>query len=268
MRSLLKIATSLLLLAFVLIGISYTMLKAYGTTSPASSAGRALAGETRPIDGMAHTVEINGPIDLILTQGQPASLKVRGEQRSLANIETIQDGSDLHIGTKGMLLNPRHRLRVELVLPDLQELVVNSSGETRVQGFSGDKLELQLHGSGNLDFSGRYRTLTGGIHGSGHLNLNTGNSDHVALEMIGSGTLTAAGSCKDLNAEVTGSGDLDARHLSADKVVLNQRGSGGSVVFARRSADLTLRGSGDVQVLGRPDQRTVDRNGSGDVRWE
>jgi hypothetical protein len=39
-------------------------------------------------------------------------------------------------------------------------------------------------------------------------------------------------------------------------------------VFARRSADLTLRGSGDVQVLGRPDQRTVDRNGSGDVRWE
>lgn len=268
MRSLIKLATSLLLLAFVLIGISYSMLKAYGTTSGSNPAGRALAGENRPVDGMVNTVEVHGPIDLMLTQGQPASLKVRGEQRSLGNIETIQDGAELHIGTKGMLLNPRHRLRVELVLPDLRELAVNSSGETRVQGFSGDKLELQLHGSGNLDFTGRYRTLAAGIHGSGHLNLNSGNSDHLTLEMVGSGTLTASGSCKDLNAEVTGSGDLDARHLSADKVVLNQRGSGSSQIFARRSADLTLRGSGDVRVLGRPDQRTVDRNGSGDVHWE
>jgi len=268
MRSLLKIATSLMVLALVLIGISYSMLKAFGTTSPSSAAGRALSGENRSIDGMANAVELSGPIDLVLTQGQPASLKVRGEQRSLANVETMQDGSDLHIGTKGMLLNPRHRLQVELVLPDLRELVINSSGVTRVQGFSGDTLELQLHGSGDLNFTGRYRTLNAGIHGSGHLTLNSGNSDHVALEMVGSGALTASGSCKDLSAEVTGSGDLEARHLSADKVVVNQRGSGSSQVYARRSAELTLRGSGDVHVYGRPDQRSVDRNGYGEVRCE
>ena len=53
-------------------------------------------------------------------------MKVRGEQRSLANIETIQDGRDLHIGTKGMLLNPKHRLQVELVLPSLSEVQVRT----------------------------------------------------------------------------------------------------------------------------------------------
>jgi hypothetical protein len=33
-------------------------------------------------------------------------------------------------------------------------------------------------------------------------------------------------------------------------------------------ADLTLRGSGDIRVLGNPDQRNVHRTGSGEVTWE
>ncbi|MYN25275.1 head GIN domain-containing protein [Duganella levis] len=268
MRALMKIGASLLLLAFVLIGVSYSMLKAYGSSSPTSTAGRSLGSETRKIDAMATSVELSGPIDLILMQGQNASLRVRGEQRSLANIETLQDGRDLHIGTKGMLLNPRHRLQVELVLPSLEELMVSSSGDTKVSGFNGERLELQLHGSGNVTFSGRYRSLAAGAHGSGNLNLSAGSTENVELEMVGSGQITASGSCKTLDAQLTGSGDLDARHLAAEKVTVNLKGSGTSHVFAKQSADLTLRGSGDIRVLGNPDQRNVSRTGSGDVSWE
>lgn len=268
MRALLKIGIGLLLLSFLLIGVTYSMLKAYGTTSPTSVAGRTLSGETRKVDAMAVTVVLEGPIDLILTQGPTASMKVRGEQRSLANIETIQDGRDLHIGTKGMLLNPKHRLQVELVLPMLEELTVRSSGDTKVSGFSGDQLELRLHGSGNVNFSGRYRNLIAGAHGSGNLHLNAGSSEHVELELVGSGEIKSSGSCKTLDAQLTGSGDLDARHLAADKVTVDLKGSGTSHVFAKQSADLTLRGSGDIRVLGNPDQRNVNRSGSGDVSWE
>ncbi|USX24375.1 DUF2807 domain-containing protein [Oxalobacteraceae bacterium OTU3CINTB1] len=268
MRALLKIGIGLLLLSFLLIGVTYSMLKAYGTTSPTSVAGRTLSGETRKVDAMAVTVVLEGPIDLILTQGPTASMKVRGEQRSLANIETIQDGRDLHIGTKGMLLNPKHRLQVELVLPMLEELTVRSSGDTKVSGFSGDRLELRLHGSGNVNFSGRYRNLVAGAHGSGNLHLNAGSSEHVELELVGSGEIKSSGSCKTLDAQLTGSGDLDARHLAADTVTVDLKGSGTSHVFAKQSADLTLRGSGDIRVLGNPDQRNVNRSGSGDVSWE
>lgn len=268
MKALLKIGTGLLVLAFVLIGVTYSMLKAYGSTSPTSMAGRSLGGETRKIDAMATVVDLNGPIDLTLTQGPVASLKVRGEQRSLANIETIQDGRELHIGTKGMLLNPRHKLQVELVLPSLEELVVRSSGDTKVSGFNGEKLELQLHGSGNVNFNGRYREMTASARGSGTLNLNAGSSETVELEMVGSGQITASGSCKELTADLTGSGDLNARNLSSDKVTVNLKGSGTSHVFAKQSADLTLRGSGDIRVLGNPDQRNVSRTGSGEVSWE
>ncbi|MBP1202174.1 hypothetical protein JOD97_000188 [Duganella sp. 1411] len=268
MRALLKIGIGLLLLSFVLIGVTYSMLKAYGSTSPTSVAGRSLGGETRKVDAMAVTVVLEGPIDLTLTQGPTASLKVRGEQRSLQNIETIQDGRDLHIGTKGMLLNPRHRLQVELVLPMLEELTVRSSGDTKVSGFSGDRLELRLHGSGNVAFSGRYRNLIAGAHGSGNLQLNAGSSEHVELELVGSGEIKSSGSCKTLDAQLTGSGDLDARHLAADRVTVDLKGSGTTHVFAKQAADLTLRGSGDIRVLGNPDQRNVNRSGSGDVTWE
>jgi hypothetical protein len=107
---------------------------------------------------------------------------VRGEQRSLANIETIQDGSDLHIGTKGMLLNPRHRLRVELVLPICKNWWCTAAAKPRCRALAATAGAAAAR-LGQSDFSGRYRTLTAGIHGSGHLNLNAGSSDHVTLEM-------------------------------------------------------------------------------------
>ncbi|MGV7206489.1 head GIN domain-containing protein [Oxalobacteraceae bacterium A2-2] len=268
MRALMKVATSLLVLAFVLIGVSYSMLRAYGSTSPASSAGRALGGETRSLEGEVTAIDLSGPINLNVTQGPTVSLKVRGEQRSLGNLETVQDGDTLHIGAKGMLLNPRHRLQVDLVLPRLSELSVHSSGDTVVTGFTGDRMEVQLHGSGNVSFNGRYRELSASSHGSGNMTLNTGSSGSVALELVGSGRITTSGSCKDLTAELTGSGDLDARHLAAEQVNVELKGSGTTQVFAKRSADLTLRGSGDIRVFGNPDHRNVTRNGSGDVSWE
>jgi len=268
MRGLFKIAMSMLLLAFVLIGISYSMLKAYGSSGPSGGAGRMLAGETRQVDSSVTVVELNGPIDLILSQGPAAALKVRGEQRLLGNVETIQDGDALRIGTKGMLLLHRRPLQVYLTLPSLTELTVNGSGDTTVNGFSGEKFDLQLHGAGNVTFNGRYRQLAAGVHGSGDLNLNAGNSEHIALEMVGSGQITSSGSCKTLDAELTGSGGLDAEHLASEKVSVNLKGSGTTNVFAKQSADLTLRGSGDIRVYGNPDNRNVSRTGSGEVTWD
>jgi hypothetical protein len=268
MRALLKVGVTLLLLAFALIGVSYSLLRAQGISNPSSAAGRAQGSETRAISKAVTEVELSGPIDLTLRQGSPASLQVRGEQRLLANIDTTQDGDTLRIGTKGMLLHHRRPLQVMLVLPTLTRLDVDGSGDSSVDGFSGEKFDLQLHGSGNIKFNGRYRQIGAGVHGSGDLDLNTGNSDNVDLQMVGSGQITSSGSCKVLNAELTGSGDVNAQHLASDQVSVNLKGSGDTNVFARKTADLTLRGSGDIRVYGNPDQRNVNRTGSGEVRWD
>jgi hypothetical protein len=267
MRTLMKIGFALLMLAVVLIALSYSMLRSKGTVGPSNLAGRTVSSETRPVGKGIHSVELSGPINMTLRQGATASLMVRGEQRLLGNIETSQDGGVLHIGTKGMLFHHREPLQVVLVLPAIAHLTIHGSGESTVNGFSGDKLDVQVHGSGNVIFNGRYRDIAAAVHGSGDLELNGGNSDKVAVQLAGSGQMTVVGSCKEFKASQNGSGDIDAQHMTADKVSVEMRGTGSSSVLARRSADVSLRGTGDVNVYGSPNERNVSKTGTGEVNW-
>lgn len=267
MRTLFKVGLSLLLLSFVLIALSYSMLRAQGITSPSSAAGRALRSDARSVSGNITMVELSGPIDLTLRKGATPSLKVRGEQRLLANVGTSEDGTTLHIGPKGMLLHHRQPLQVELVLPSLQQLEVRGTGDSSVNGFSGDTFVLRVHGSGNVVFNGRFKQISASVYGSGDVNLNGGSSDSVQLEMVGSGQITATGSSKSIDVTLSGSGDIDAEHLPTDEARVLLQGSGTTSVFARKGADLTLRGSGDIQVHGNPERRNSSRTGSGDINW-
>jgi hypothetical protein len=267
MRTLMKIGFALLMLAVVLIALSYSMLRSKGTVGPANPAGRLVSSETRNVGKGIQSVELSGPINMTLRQGAMPSLQVRGEQRLLANVETSQDGSTLHIGTKGMLFHHREPLQVILVLPAIEHLTIHGSGESTVNGFSGDKMDVQVHGSGNVIFNGRFRDIAAAVHGSGDLELNGGNSDKVDVQLAGSGQMTVVGSCKEFKAAQNGSGDIDAQHMTAEKVSVEMRGTGTSSVSAKRSADVSLRGTGDVNVYGSPNERNVSKTGTGEVNW-
>lgn len=267
MRGLFKIGFSLLVLAFVLIGLSYSMLRAQGISGPANPGGRVLASDTRAVSGDVRDLVLDGPIDLTLRQGAMPSLIVRGEQRLLANVATNEDGDTLHIGTTGMLLHHRQPLQVVLVLPALDNLTVQGSGDSTINGFSGERIIVQVNGSGDVKFNGRYQKVEAAVHGSGNLEMNGGASDKVDVELVGSGEMTVVGACRELHVQQTGSGDLKAEHLTADDVALELRGSGNSSIFARKSVTVSLRGSGDVSVHGGPGERTISKTGSGDVTF-
>jgi hypothetical protein len=267
MRTLIKTGVSLLLLAFLLIGMSFSVLRAKGTSNPAHREGRVLASETRKLGTGISTVELDGPIDLTLRQGAVSSLVVRGEQRLLQNVETTQEGDTLHINTTGMLLHHRQPLQVTLVLPSVSTLNIRGSGESTVNGFSGDHLELNLDGSGNVKFNGRFKDVDAAMHGTGEMELNGGSSEKVDVELVGSGQLTVVGNCKQFKAAQSGSGDLNAEHLAADEAEIELRGSGTSVINASKLASVNVHGSGDVNVYGSPAERRVSRTGSGEVKF-
>ncbi|RJG14903.1 GIN domain-containing protein [Massilia cavernae] len=267
MRALMKVGFGMLALAFALIGLSYSMLRAEGTAGPSNPEGRVVASETRKVDARIVNVELSGPIDLTLRQGAIPSLTVRGEKRLLGNVETVQDGDSLEIATKGMLLHHRHPLQVTLVLPALENVEIHGSGDSTVNGFSGDQVDVQLHGSGNVKFNGRFKKVLAGVHGSGELELNGGSSDKVAVELMGAGQMTVVGACDEFKAEQTGSGDLNARHLAAKEAKVQLLGSGNSIVQARETAAVSLRGSGNVSIYGDPNQRSISKTGSGDVSF-
>ena len=269
MRALMKVGFSLLVLAFLLIGLSYSMLRAKGISGPSNPAGRTVHSETRAVGNAIRAIDLGGPIDLTLRQGAVPSLVVRGEQRLLGNVETTS-GSDgtLHINTTGMLLHHRQPLQVTLVLPSIEDVNVHGSGDSTINGFSGERIEVQVNGSGNVKFNGRFKVVKADIHGSGELEMNGGASDKVEAAVVGSGKLTVVGSCREFKAEQTGSGDINARHLSADEVELQLMGSGDAILTALKSVHVTLRGSGDVVVYGGPSERDISRNGSGEVTFK
>ncbi|MBD8531847.1 MULTISPECIES: GIN domain-containing protein [unclassified Massilia] len=266
MRSLLKVAFGLLVLAFVLIGLSYGALRAHGGSARLDA--RIVGEETRPVTREVRAVELSGPIDLSLRYGAQPRLVVRGEQRLLANIDTAQTGRVLHIGTRGIVLRHRQPIEVELTLPALDRVGVDGSGDTRVNGFSGEAIEVELNGSGSVDFNGRYRQARAVVHGSGELTLDAGNGDSVAAELTGSGTISLAGAARSFEAASNGSGTLDAQRLRADTVNVRQTGSGNASVTASATVAVAVSGSGDVDVYGDPAQRSVSRTGSGDVHFD
>ena len=267
MKQLFKVGLSMFLLALVLIAMSYAALRAKGISSPSSAAGRAVRSDTRPIPANITSIDLAGPIDLTLRRGATPSLKVRGEQRLLANVDTSVDGNTLHIGPKGMLFHHRQPLQVEIVLPALTQLEVHGNGNSKITGFSGDSFRLELAGSGDISFTGRYKQIEATVNGSGNLDINGGNSDSVTLEMVGSGRIVASGNTKLLRADLSGSGDIDAEHLPADKANVSLQGSGQSTVFIRNDATLNLRGSGDIHVHGNPGQQESQHSGSGEIVW-
>lgn len=267
MRGLLKVGFSLLVLAFLLIGVSYSMLRAQVASGAAAPGSRLLATEQRPLARAVGMVELTGPFNLTLRQGPNPKIEVRGEQRVLANVDTALDGDTLHIAPRGILLRHRQPIEVRITLPALESLHVNGSGDHTVSGFAGDQLDLVMDGSGTMRFNGRYRNIRASVHGSSELELTGGNSEAVTAEVLGSSSLTLVGAARSLHAELRGSGDLDARHLRADAVTLVHQGSGDSSVYARQHASIELTGSGDVVVYGNPDHREVSRRGSGDINF-
>jgi mannose-6-phosphate isomerase-like protein (cupin superfamily) len=264
-----KVGFSLLVLAFLLIGLSYSMLRAQGIHGTSNVEGRVVDSETRTVGAKVRAIDLSGPIDLTLRQGAVPSLVVRGEKRMLAKVDTTTgaDGT-LHIGTSGMLLYHRQPLQVTLVLPSIEDISVRGSGESTINGFSGARIDLALNGSGNVKFNGRFKEVAASLHGSGELEMNGGSSDKVEVEVMGSGKMTVVGAARQFKAEQTGSGEINARHLDAEEVTLQLMGSGDTALTARKMVSVTLRGSGDVVVYGDPTDRNVSRNGSGEVLFK
>lgn len=265
MRALLRVGFALLVLAVVLIGLTYTMLRAQGV--PMRLEGRSVTSDTRSIERGVRAIELSAPVDLSVHYGPQPGLVVRGEARLLQNIDTSSRDGVLRIGTQGILLRHRQPLEVEVTLPMLERLALDGSGDTRINGFSGERIELSLSGSGSVQFNGRYRQARAVLHGSGDLSVDAGNSDSIEAELMGSGTLSLAGATRRFKYEGSGTGTLDAQRLRTEEAQLRQSGSGDASITVRDTMSAAVSGSGDIDVHGEPSQRSVSRSGSGTVHF-
>lgn len=181
-------------------------------------------------------VEVAGPDDVTIRQGDSFSIVARGRQETLDRLEIKLDGSRLSIGRKrdGIRFSSRDEddLDIAITMPKLDKVRLTGSGSIEADSVDGDTVEAVVTGSGDLKvakLAGKSAEIT--VSGSGDIEIGGGR--------IGSGEFS-----------VTGSGDIDADGLVAGTLDVSITGSGNVDAQATGKADISILGSGDVKLGG------------------
>jgi hypothetical protein len=173
------------------------------------------------------SIQLESSADVAVKVGAPQSVVVVADSNLQQHVKTeVRDGT-LVIDTDGDL-RPKQPLRVEVSVPQLEDLEIDGSGNVTIDGARGDS-SLSIDGSGDIRWKG--------------------DAGKLRVDIEGSGGVVLAGTAAELTVEVSGSGDVDAKELSA------------------RDATVEVEGSGDVAVHVEGGKLRAEVSGSGDVRW-
>ncbi len=269
MKTLAKIGAAMTLIAVIMTAGFYNFIKAdeHHVIKSVKSIDRTVKTENRSVTSAVNEIEMTGSADVVIKRGDVPGMTVKGDQRSLSKLRTEVKGNVLSITLDGFNWNSKHN-EIEVILPNLQKITLNGSGDADIQGFKGDKMQIAVNGSGDLSFNGEYQNISAHLKGSGNVDLGHSKSKTIELELLGTGDVNAKGDTESLTARMNGSGDIDAEGLHADTVNITMNGSGDTLVYAKKAITVSMHGSGDVTVHGQPTQRNINKSGSGEVGFE
>ncbi|MGA0544766.1 GIN domain-containing protein [Brevundimonas sp. VNH65] len=183
------------------------------------------------------------PYDVEYVQGSTSGISVTGpsDRVDLIRLEGDRLTADRPAGpTHERVYFGRHRdgrgvwvdgddLRIVVTAPSVARFVLNGSSDLRIRDYDRPELAIEINGSGDVRADGRTQRLT----------------------------LTGSGS-----------GDAELQALDAEQVMATLDGSGGARIAPRASADLTLSGSGDIELTTRPGSLRQSVTGSGEVHQD
>ena len=194
---------------------------------PATTQSYALTGFTG--------VEVTGPDDVTIRQGDAFSITAKGPKGEIDQLEIKLDGSTLSIGRKrsGISFGGSHDgVEIAITMPKLSAVRLTGSGSVDVESADGDAVPVTLTGSGDLKIA----------------KLTAKSAD---LKVSGSGDIEIKGGAIETgDIGVTGSGDVDADGLTAQTLAISVTGSGNVGAKATTKADIRILGSGDVDLTG------------------
>lgn len=103
------------------------------------------------------------------------------------------------------------------------------------------------------------------LNGSVELTMDDIRQPRLDLEVHGSGKVIATGVADYVDLNLSGAGSVGLKGLAAQAVVINVRGSGDVQAMAKATADVSIYGSGTIELFGNPVLRSSDIRGNGRV---
>ena len=204
--------------------------------------------QTRDLSGF-EGVNLKGSMDVYISKGS-FSVRVVADDDIIDDIETFVDDDTLVIRREkdAKWRNLRiEKLDVYVTMPELDHLRLQDSGDIEAKDFKAGSFDLSLQGSGDIK-------------------LEDMTFDNIDIRLQGSGDIEIEGTCDSADVTVQGSGDIEAGGLDCKSADATVQGSGDLVISVSDSVKASVRGSGDITVIGEP--KLVDRTvrGSGDIR--
>lgn len=195
----------------------------------------------------AEKIKVYGSFDVELVPAATASIKVEADYNLMQFIVTREEDGWLVLKPEeNVNLSSSKGIKITVNTPVVRALDVAGSADVRAldKFTKGDKLDVDLSGSGNV-----------------RMNINT---PKVSASIAGSGVVEMKGETRSLKIEIGGSGDFKGNELLSEDVDVDIGGSGDANVYADAKLKASIAGSGHVYYKGKASV-TSDIVGSGGV---
>lgn len=176
-----------------------------------------------------NSVDHNGSFNVKIYESDRSYVIVNAPRNIIEHIKTRTIGKTLVLENDAVNYGPHGKVTIEVYTPNLEELILNGSGNLNVDRFSDLKnIHAELKGSGNINFS-------------------TNTADFV-------------------NLKLTGSGKIAASDIATDSTIVRLTGSGKVECYSNHYLKADLDGSGTIIYWGNPTWVLKEVSGSGNIK--
>ena len=194
-----------------------------------------LGHETRSVQDF-HGVELDTLGELTITLGSEESLDIEAESNLLPYFVTaVKNGILVIRQDANTNLQPTLPVRYELIVKDLDNLSVRSSGNIHAPVLTGEQIQLDVRSSGNIYLDGL---------DSDQLEINISSSGNIEIQ---------EGQVKEQDVTLSSSGDYEAGDVRSESATARISSSGNATLWVTEQLNVTLSSSGNVNYYGRPD---------------
>ena len=178
-------------------------------------------------------VEVHGAIDVYVSQGSTAPVKVEADENLMKYIIVEERNHQLVVKTKnGYNLRPSKKLKVYLSSPHYSELEVSGA--------------CNIIGENKISSDNR---LTLGVSGAGDITMEA-DAPQVEARISGSGNVDLKGNTRDFELELSGAGKARCYELLSENTEVDISGAGSAEVYASVRIDARVSGAGNVRYKG------------------
>ena len=183
------------------------------------------------------TIVLSGDFAVEVVNKAPLRAVISGSAEALDRVELRSAGGVLTISDKRFGSNRARgqgagAVTIRINAAKLRSASVSGAGSLTIDRLTGAKVELALRGPGAL--------TVGSI-----------TADRMILSAVGNGKITLAGTVKSAETMVSGAGVVDASKLLVTDLIATGEGAADQRYQASRTAQVTLRGIGRIEVDGK-----------------